>query len=432
MVTLCRSCDALTGDVSKSCPACGSGRLVSHRRLHDLTIAHLDCDAFFAAVEKRDAPELATRPVIIGGGRRGVVATCCYIARLSGVRSAMPMFQALKACPGAVVIKPNFPKYKAAATQVRGFMDELTPLVQAVSIDEAYLDLSGTAALHDAAPAQLMSALARRIETEVGITVSIGLSTNRFLAKTASEMDKPRGFAVLAPEDAPALLAPKPPGFLHGVGPKLAARLARSGIHTVADLQAAGEADLVKRFGETGQFLHKRAFGIDERPVTPGTLRKSVSSETTFDRDISTFDALSDRLWDVCERTAVRAKAAQVQGAVVTLKLKNAKFQSRTRRASLPEATQLARTLFRTARPLLHKACEGGEAFRLIGVGLSGLEPAQGDRVDLVDPGVGKRAAAERASDQARQRFGDGAVITGRALRLNRSRGEAASGARDG
>lgn len=318
MPTLCRSCSAFREGLPDACTDCGSRRQVHHPKLAELTIAHLDCDAFFAAIEKRDDPSLKSRPVIVGGGRRGVVATCCYIARLAGVRSAMPMFKALQACPEAVVVRPSFEKYKAAADLIRARMEALTPLVQAVSIDEAYLDLNGTTALHSAAPAQLLARLANQIEAEVGITVSIGLSSNRFLAKTASEMDKPRGFAVISPEEAPALLAPRSPGYLHGVGPKLAARLARDGFETVADLQAASLKDLIRAYGDTGQFLHQRAFGIDHRRVEPGGERKSVSAETTFDKDISDIETLTDRLWHVCERTAERAKASGVEGSVVT------------------------------------------------------------------------------------------------------------------
>ncbi|MEL6569659.1 MAG: DNA polymerase IV [Pseudomonadota bacterium] len=422
MPTVCRSCSAVFDGKPSACRACGGRRLVSHPELTTLSIAHLDCDAFFAAIEKRDNPSLKAKPVIIGGGRRGVVATCCYIARLAGVRSAMPMFKALKACPEAVVVRPNFAKYKAAADMIRPMMERLTPLVQIVSIDEAYLDLSGTEALHGASPAQLLVRLANSIEDEVGITVSIGLSANRFLAKTASEMDKPRGFAVVSPSEAPDLLAPKSPGYLHGVGPKLAAKLARDGYHTVADLQAANQKDLIRNYGETGQFLHQRAFGLDNRPVEAGGERKSVSSEITFDTDISDLASLTDRLWHVCERTASRAKAAGVEGAVVTLKLKTAKFQSRTRRATLREPTQLAGTLFDIGQSLLQRECQNGEPFRLIGIGLSSLESAKADLVDLVDESRGKRAAAERASDAAREKFGSDAVQTGRSLRMAKDR----------
>ncbi|MEM0985767.1 MAG: DNA polymerase IV [Pseudomonadota bacterium] len=427
---LCRDCMARDNPVPREasgagpqapeplCRQCGSARILRHSALFDLTIAHIDCDAFFAAIEKRDDPALKHKPVIVGGGQRGVVSTCCYTARLYGVRSAMPMFKALKACPDAVVIKPNFEKYAAAARKIREKMDRLSPLVEPVSIDEAYLDLSGTEVLHGASPAELLVRLAAEIECDVGITVSIGLSVNKFLAKTASELDKPRGFAVIDGDEAARLLAPRPVAALHGVGPKLAARLARDGLETVGDVQALDAKALVGRYGETGIYLNNRARGIDNRPVQPGQGRKSVSSETTFNTDVADPATLEDLLWRVCEKTAARAKTANVEGAVVTLKLKTKGFRSLTRRATLAQPTQLAQALFRAARPLLSREMVRGDAYRLIGVGLSDLSEARADDRDLLDPRIEKRAAAERAGDKARARFGIGAIQTGRALRM--------------
>ena len=419
MLYLCRDCFHLSQGPDTMCPSCGGVRLVSHGALDRLGVAHIDCDAFFAAIEKRDAPELRNRPVIVGGGGRGVVATCCYIARLSGVRSAMPMFKALKACPDAVVIRPNFAKYREAGLQIRQRMLDLTPLVEPVSIDEAYLDLTGTERLHGAPPAVILARLAAEIERDIGITVSIGLSANKFLAKTASELDKPRGFAVIAPEDAVALLAPRPVGDLHGVGPKLAQKLIRDGYATVGALQAAGLRTLAGRYGDGASLLHDRAHGIDRRPVQPGQARKSVSSETTFDQDIADAGALEDRLWVCCEKTAARAKEAGVEGTTVTLKLKTRSFRTLTRRQTLSQPTQLAGALFRAARPLLVRENLSAESYRLIGVGLSDLQPARQNDRDLIDPVVEKRAAAERAGDAARARFGADAVRTGRAVRAS-------------
>ena len=392
-----------------------------HTELSVLSIAHLDCDAFFAAIEKRDDPSLRDKPVLIGGGRRGVVSTCCYIARLYGVHSAMPMFKALKACPEAVVIAPNRAKYSEAGRDIRQRMQALTPLVQAVSIDEAYMDLSGTERINSGPPAQTLARLAMEIERDVGITVSIGLSTNKFLAKTASELDKPRGFAIIGETEAANILAPNPISFIHGVGPKFAYKLLQDGYRTVADIQAADERTLLLRYGETGQWLFKRAHGIDDRAVTPERARKSVSSETTFDKDISDPGILEDRLWKLCDQTAQRAKSAGVEGSVITLKLKTRAFRTLTRRSSIDAPTQLAQTLFRTARELLKRETNG-TAYRLIGVGLSGLAPAGADSHDLIDLRIAKRAAAERASDEARARFGKDAVITGRAARMDRNR----------
>ena len=216
MTSICRDCDHVAETAISGCSNCGSNRIVTHSKLKDLSIAHIDCDAFFAAVEKRDNPDLKDKPVIVGGGKRGVVATCCYIARLHGVRSAMPMFKALKLCPEAVVIKGRRCAYSEASRAIQARLKDLTPLVQMISIDEGYLDLSGTERVNSAMPAIALSRLARDIETHIGITISVGLSENKFLAKTASELDKPRGFAALSAAEAGSFLAPKPvPTRLH-------------------------------------------------------------------------------------------------------------------------------------------------------------------------------------------------------------------------
>lgn len=417
MWSLCRDCDMVGEADSTACPACGSSRLVSHRRLPDLTIAHIDCDAFFAAVEKRDNPDLRDKPVIVGGGQRGVVATCCYLARLHGVRSAMPMFKALKLCPEAVVVRPRREAYISASRQIREKLQTLTPLVQMISIDEGYLDLTGTERINGAIAAATLSRIAREIEDQIGITISVGLSQNKFLAKTASEMDKPRGFAVIGAEDARELLGPKPIGYLHGVGPSFARKLEGAGLKTVGDVQKMDMRDMIGRYGETGLWLHQRASGIDTRAVTPESERKSVSAERTFDKDISDPALLLDRLWLVCEETAERAKHHGIEGTTITLKLKTKQFYSLTRSVSLPTGTQLAQTLFRTAKPLLLRETERGQSYRLIGIGLSHLQGAKGDERDLIDPRIEKRAKAERASDVAREKFGRSSVMTGREIR---------------
>ena len=413
---LCRVCLQAVAGQDANCSACGSAQVIRHKCLHTLSIAHIDCDAFYAAIEKRDRPELRDRPVIIGGGQRGVVATACYVARLYGIHSAQPMFKALKACPDAVVIRPDFARYSAVGRAIRERMLALTPLVEPVSIDEAYLDLSGTLRMHGASPAELLLRLQAEIVRDFGITVSVGLSANKFLAKTASELDKPRGFAVISPGDAAELLAPRPVSFIHGVGKQFARRLARDGYETVADLQAAPAERLMKAYGEMGQLLHARAFGRDSRPVRADRERKSVSSETTFSADIADLASLEDRLWQVCVKTSDRAKAEGVVGRAVTLKLKTTRFRTLTRRTSLTVPTQLARTLFDATRPMLARSVGDGP-FRLIGVGIADLSEAKGDAVDLVDPRIAKRAAAERAADLARAKFGAQSVRTGRAAR---------------
>lgn len=419
---LCRECYRIrtTGSV---CPNCRNADGLLHSEIADLAIAHIDCDAFFAAIEKRDNPDLHGKPVIIGGGKRGVVATCCYTARLFGVRSAMPMFKALKACPNAIVVRPDFEKYKIASRDIRARMEKLTPLVQQVSIDEAYLDLSGTHKVHRAYPAELLSSLQREIERDVGITVSIGLSFNRFLAKSASELDKPNGFAVIGRGEARSFLATKPVEFVHGIGPAFARQIRAKGFETLGDLQSEDLKQLISKFGDQGLWLHQRALGIDNRPVDPRSDRKSISSETTFFEDISDPGLLEDHLWYLCEKTAFRAKETGLQGNVVTLKLKTSDFKTRTRRITLHQPTQLSHTLFKTGRVMLKKECDGAR-FRLLGIGISDLEPAKGDAIDLIDTKDTKRTRAERAADAAKARFGKDAISTGRGFRAIAKRTE--------
>ena len=392
--------------------------MLSHPELGELSIAHIDCDAFYASVEKRDDPRLADLPVIIGGGRRGVVSAACYVARIYGVHSAMPMFKALELCPDAVVIRPSMDKYAREGLRIREMMRTLTPLIEPLSIDEAFLDLSGTARVHRASPAQSLVRLQRRIRDEVGVGVSVGLSYNKFLAKTASDLDKPNGFAVLGRGDAQAFLADKPVDFIFGIGPAFAAKLRRAGLHTIADVRRWSDAQLGEKFGDHGLRLARLARAEDHRPVRPARERKSVSAETTFSEDIRDMEALRDKLYYAATRASDRAKAKGVAGRVVTLKLKTADFRTFTRRRTLPEPVQLADQIFRACLPMLDQAAEG-RAYRLIGAGISELSPFRGDAAtDLLDPAQSKRAVAERAADAAKAKFGDGAVMTGRGLRI--------------
>jgi DNA polymerase-4 len=417
MTAFCRDCLGDAPATAKRCRACGGHRIVSHPELDTLSIAHIDCDAFYAAIEKRDDPSLADKPLIIGGGRRGVVSTCCYIARISGVRSAMPMFQARRLCPDAVVIKPDIAKYVVAAKQVRVLMRELTPLVEPLSLDEAYLDLSGTERLHGTTPAKTMAALSKRIERDIGITASIGLSHNKFLAKLASDLDKPRGFSVIGEAEAVTFLRDKPIGFIRGAGKALQARLAKDGITRIAQLQDMALRDLAARYGNTGLWLHRLANAQDTRSVEPGGEMKSISSETTFHDDIARFDELEKILWRQAERVSSRAKAAELGGWTVVLKLKTSDFRIRTRSTSLETPTQLADRIFRTARIALEREADG-TSFRLLGVGLSNICGAHAcDPHDLIDRKAEKRAAAERAVDKVRAKFGGDVVGKGRGLR---------------
>jgi DNA polymerase-4 len=372
MAGFCRDCLADALERGARCRDCGSPRLVRHPELDRMSIAHVDCDAFYAAIEKRDNPSLADKPVIVGGGRRGVVATACYIARTHGVRSAMPMFEARRLCPHAHVIRPDMAKYAKVGREVRALMTGLTPLVEPLSIDEAFLDLTGTERLHGMTPAKALARFALSVERELGITVSIGLSQNKFLAKIASDLDKPRGFSVFAPAEAPAFLAPRPVTFIWGVGKAMAAVLAREGFRTIADLQRADEAKLMRRFGAEGLRLGRLARGIDLRAVDPERETKSVSAETTLEEDLSAFRPLERLLWELSEKVSARLKAKGLAGTTVTLKLKSADFRLRTRARSLSAPTQLAAKIFAAARELLAREA-GGTKFRLIGIGVSAL-----------------------------------------------------------
>jgi DNA polymerase-4 len=388
-----------------------------------LSIAHVDCDAFYASIEKRDNPDIADKPVIVGGGTRGVVSAACYHARMYGVKSAMPMFKALKACPQAVVIRPSMDKYSKDGRRIREMMKNLTPSVEPLSIDEAFIDLTGTDRLHGQSPAQSLIKLQNDIMRDIGVTVSVGLSYNKFLAKTASDLDKPKGFAVLGSEDAMDFLADKPVDFIFGVGPAFARSLAKTGIRTIQDVRKRTDKQMAERFGEAGLRLARLSRAEDTRPVNPRSERKTVSSETTFFEDISDLETLKDRLWLLCVKTSDRAKAIDIAGRVVTLKLKTRHFETLTRRRTLSQPVQLADTIFHALEPLLEKEVNGRK-FRLLGAGISDLAPPIGDSGDLLDPAAFKRGQAERASDTARSRFGKDAIITGRGLRHKMKRGK--------
>ena len=413
----CRDCLQEFAVPTKRCKNCGSPRLVTHPELHDLAIAHIDCDAFYAAVEKRDNPELRDKPVIVGGQIRGVVSTACYIARIQGVKSAMPMFKAMKLCPNAVVVKPNMAKYAAAGKLVRDIMFEFTPLVQPVSIDEAFLDLSGTEKLHGASPALSLAKLVKRIETEVGITASVGLSHNKFLAKLASDFEKPRGFSIIGKAETREILGAKPVGAIWGVGKATQAQLAKGGITMINQLQTIEKNDLMRRFGNMGARLYHLSRGEDLRDVSTERETKSISAETTFNDDISDYAALEPILWKLVERVSRRAKTSGMAGYTVTLKLKTRNFQTLSRAASFEDATNLAHRIFEAANPLLKKET-GKRSFRLLGVGISHLvEREKSEEENSLDLHVVALTKAEMAIDKIRKKYGNSAVERGLAFK---------------
>lgn len=418
MKALCRDCLSPGQSVAR-CAACGSPRMLRHPELGDLSIAHIDCDAFYASVEKRDRPDLRDQPVIVGGGRRGVVTTCCYIARTFGVRSAMPMFKALAACPQAVVLPPDFPRYRAESRRLMDMMRDLTPLVQPLSLDEAWLDLSGTERLHGAQPALTLARLQSRIEAETGLTVSVGLAPNKFLAKIASDLDKPRGFSVIGGVEAETFLAERPVRLLPGVGPVMARDLERAGFEWIGQIARAEPKALAARFGDFGLRLHAMAHGRDSRGVDPGQVRKSISAETTFEADLSDPVDLDGQLVHLAERVARQARAAGQAGRVATLKLKDPEFRILTRRRTLVSPTQTTRTLIAAARDLLALELASGpprRAFRLIGVGLSDLSAPTDAGSDLFGEDDARSLAAERAADSIRARFGPAILNPARSL----------------
>jgi DNA polymerase IV len=412
---LCRDCLAENRDLVRRprCVACGSPRLLEHPERDQLTIAHVDCDAFYAAVEKRDNPALLAKPLIVGGGTRGVVATCCYVARTFGVRSAMPMFKALAACPDAIVVKPDMAKYAAVGRQVRQLMLELTPLVEPLSIDEAFLDLTGTERVHKSSAAVTLATFAQRVETEIGITVSVGLSYAKFLAKIASDLDKPRGFSVIGKAEAVAFLASRPVTILPGVGKAAAERLAQNGVQLIGEIDRLAPELAFRLLGKDGPRLQRLARGIDERRVEPERETKSVSSETTFDSDIGALDDLAPILWRMSEKTAQRLRKANLAGRTVMLKLKTSDFRLLTRSRQLNEPTQLAKRLYAVAHELLMAETKG-QRYRLLGVGVSELcSGSEADHGDLADTAAPRDAAMEKAIDKLRGKFGQAAVIKG-------------------
>jgi DNA polymerase IV len=413
----CRDClceFSLSAETIRRCSRCASPRVLDNPIQNQLTIAHIDCDAFYATIEKRDNPALRDHPVIVGGdGRRGVVSTACYIARTFGVRSAMPMYQARRLCPNAIVIAPSMRKYAEVGREIRSMMQALTPLVEPLSIDEAFLDLTGCERLHGEGAAPTLARFAKRVESQVGVSVSIGLSYCKFLAKFASDLDKPRGFSIVARDEALALLARQPISKIWGVGKVAEGRLAKAGFRTIGDVQRRTEAEMIADQGPDGSRLWRLAHGRDDRRVSPERETKSVSAETTFENDISDRRELDRVLLSLCERVASRLKKQELAARSVTLKLRLPDFKLRTRTRSSAAATQLAPRLFAVARELLAAEATGA-SFRLIGVSTADFAPAEeADKGDLIDRNVGREKAREQAIDALRDRFGAKAVVRG-------------------
>jgi len=416
---LCRDCATRGADFGAArCPRCGSPRRLDLDAAAGLALAHVDCDAFYASVEKRDDPSLRDKPLIVGGGgRRGVVSTACYLARIKGVRSAMPTAQALKLCPEAVVLTPSMSKYSRVARQIRALMGELTPLVEPLSIDEAFLDLTGCEPALGVSAAEALARFAIRVENEIGVTVSVGLSYCKFLAKLGSDLDKPRGFTIVRREEALVRLAPMPVGRLWGVGKVAEERLAKLGLRLIGDLQRLDEREAMAKLGDDGRRLWRLARGMDERKVTIGREAKSLSAEVTFETDVAERAELERALLRLCEKLARRLKDAGLAAGGVTLKLRTPDFKLRTRTRSGLDPTQLPLRLFHEARALLAQQ-PPHEAYRLIGIGAADLRPgAEADAADLIEGDKSREKAREKAIDALRDKFGSGAVQRGLAFR---------------
>jgi DNA polymerase IV len=411
MYGFCRDCLVDVSGAERRCHSCHSPRVVRHAELAALSIAHVDCDAFYAAVEKRDDPTLADKPVIIGGATRGVVSTCCYIARIRGVRSAMPMFKALQLAPDAVVIKPDMKKYSDVGREVLEMMLRVTPLVEPLSIDEAFLDLGGTARLHRQPPAKTLAALIRDIEADIGISASVGLAPNKYLAKVASDLEKPRGFSVIGQAEAQAFLATKPVSLIWGVGKAMQMSLAKDGITMIGQLQRMEKTDLLRRYGAMGSRLYHLSRGEDIRSVSTDDTSKSIGAETTLNSDVSDYAELEGLLWSLTQKVSDRAKSNGYGGHTITLKLKTGDFKSRTRSLSLQDATCLAHLIFDAAKPLLKKEATGAR-FRLIGISLSNLVDMR-EVEPTLDPRQETNTKAEKAIDLIRAKFGKNAVDKG-------------------
>lgn len=342
-----------------------------------------------------------------------MVATACYVARVKGVHSAMPMFKALKICPDAVVIKPDMQKYSKTGHELRQMMRELTPVIEPISIDEAFLDLSGTRRLHGAIPAKVLVDMVNRINNELGITVSVGLSYCKFLAKVASDMEKPRGYTVIGRAEAVSFLRRQPVSIVWGVGKVSQKMLADDGIHDIAAIQDMEENELARRYGSLGLRLARLSRGQDTRRVEKGTGAKSISSETTFNTDKSTRKQLAPILRRLCEKVADRLKNKNLAGQTIVLKMKTANFKSRTRSHRLPDPTQLADKIYKNASAMMTKELDGS-SFRLIGIGLSNIQSEDvADPHDLVDSEGEKRAKVEKAIDKVRGKFGGKSVELG-------------------
>ncbi len=377
-------------------------------------ILHADMDAFFASVEQHDQPELRGLPLIVGGrGGRGVVAAASYEVRRFGVRSAMPVRRALQLCPQAICVAPRFARYQQVSRQVFAVFARYTPLIEGLSLDEAYLDVTGSRALHGDA-LSIAIAIKRQVLAETGLTVSIGVAANKLVAKIASDLDKPDGLTVVTTERVNAVLDPLPVKRLPGLGRKKGDELLAAGIGTLGELRRASDAQLWPLFGRHSARVRERAAGIDERPVIAERDGKSLSAEQTFARDISDVTTLRAIILRLADKTAARVRARGALAATVQIKIRQGDFTTHTRQTTLTPPTHDSRTLAAAARKLLLQwlAQHPGARLRLLGVGAGALEAPQ--QADLfASPALVADGRLDATLDQIRERFGTTAVLRG-------------------
>ena len=414
IIQFCRDCYNQSKEISNKCEICFSPRIIQHNEISNLEIAHIDCDAFYASVEKRDNPKLKNKPVIIGGGNRGVVSTACYIARIKGIHSAMPIYKAKKLCPEAIIISPNIKKYRIVSNQIRDLMKELTPIIEPISLDEAFLDLKGTYRLHKKIPAILLAKLVNKIENELNITASVGLSFNKYLAKVCSDLDKPKGFSVLGKNEAHFFLKDKPVNLLWGVGSKFKTKLNSDGIINIGQIQKMDEKELIKRYGVMGLHISQLSKGKDSRAVKANRQIKSISHEITFSKNIKNKKELEDILVNLSQKIAFRAKSSELGGKTINLKLKTKDFKLISRSKTISQPTQLERIIYKVAKELLYNEKNNYE-YRLIGLGISELKEERFcDLGDLIDLKYNNEKNIDTAINSLRAKFGDNIIERGK------------------
>lgn len=377
-------------------------------------IIHVDMDAFYASIEQRDKPELVGVPVIVGGlSNRGVVATASYEARKYGVHSAMSMVEARRRCPEAVFITPDHRKYSFVSAQIRQILDRYSPLVEPLSLDEAFLDATGMDGLY-ADPADIARRIKDEIKQQLRLTASAGVAPNKFLAKLASDLQKPDGLYVIRPGEEAQVLAGLPVRRLWGVGEVTAASIARLGIRTIGQFAAADPKLLERHIGRGVYDLQRLARGLDDRPVVPDQQIKSVGNEETFDQDLYQWDEIEKQLLLFADKVGWRLRRLTLSGRTITVKVRFASFKTITRSRTLEEATNLDDALYHIAREL-YKSIPSTEGIRLLGLTVSNLQPA-GQAMALFDSKQEKQESLHKVVDELKVRFGAAAVMKGRLI----------------